>query len=538
MSRKSKRRRMRQLRAEVVVGRDPADGLEFLDDRSPRAGTASETPAAPAPSSPGAPAVVETVACGPQEAPVEIPAAASAEPTAAAPPAAPMRTLGEILTSAREAGGLSVEEASARTRISAKMILNLENDRFGEFAAEAYARGSLRSYGGFLGLDVAELMLRFEALRGRAAEAAPQLQPQPQPVWEPDVEAVTPRRPGKVRRTADTRRLIVTAVAAFAVMMIAAGVYLVQRGVLRLRPEPELTQIENELQESRSSAPAASAGGRAESTGTSPAPAAAEDAPAPFVVGLAEDTSPELLPEPGASALVLPGLEERHVEAKPFDRGEIAVPPPATRRRAAAEPQPPVVGKQAAVAGRQEPAADVRTAIARTPPAPRSSPAVGARVPESNRREAPLPITDLVEEPSPQSSREARTAARLDPLVLTAAARDTCTLKLAIDTEGGRSQQIRLQPGEARSWTARDGFQVSSRRGSKLDLWVNGRPISLPGDGRSLRIDRSSLQPEPATPARQATSRSGRRNRRRVPPATAQSAVPATAGSRTPGPLP
>ncbi|MEN8160200.1 MAG: helix-turn-helix domain-containing protein, partial [Myxococcota bacterium] len=78
----------------------------------------------------------------------EAPAGADPEPDPAdAEPTADVQTLGELLQQARESRGLSVEETSARTRISLKMLGHLENDRFGEFAADAYAKGFLRNYG-------------------------------------------------------------------------------------------------------------------------------------------------------------------------------------------------------------------------------------------------------------------------------------------------------------------------------------------------------------------------------------------------------
>ena len=170
--------------------------LEFVDDRGPRrAGMASREARAGVTAADGttpAPAVGEGGARAGGTSESEIaPAAAAHEavaaPTSAGAPSSPSAiveegaplggTLGELLTTAREARGLSIEEASSRTRISTPMLRNLENDRFSEFAAEAYVRGFLRSYGIFLGLDVNMLLRRYEALVGRRVEPAPDVWP-------------------------------------------------------------------------------------------------------------------------------------------------------------------------------------------------------------------------------------------------------------------------------------------------------------------------------------------------------------------------
>jgi transcriptional regulator with XRE-family HTH domain len=66
--------------------------------------------------------------------------------------------IGEQLREARETRGLSLEDAERATRIRAKQLAAMEAGDFSDFASLAQARGFLRSYAAFLGLDVETLI--------------------------------------------------------------------------------------------------------------------------------------------------------------------------------------------------------------------------------------------------------------------------------------------------------------------------------------------------------------------------------------------
>lgn len=66
--------------------------------------------------------------------------------------------LGETLRRARTAQGLKLEEAERVTRIPRKYLEALELENFGILPAPVYARGFLRSYAGFLGLNANDLL--------------------------------------------------------------------------------------------------------------------------------------------------------------------------------------------------------------------------------------------------------------------------------------------------------------------------------------------------------------------------------------------
>jgi Helix-turn-helix domain/RodZ C-terminal domain len=80
-----------------------------------------------------------------------------------------MFEIGSTLQEARTRQGLELRDAAEATRIRVKFLAALEGERFGELPAEVYARGFLRTYADFLGLDgelyVAELNARIEASR-------------------------------------------------------------------------------------------------------------------------------------------------------------------------------------------------------------------------------------------------------------------------------------------------------------------------------------------------------------------------------------
>lgn len=66
--------------------------------------------------------------------------------------------LGETLRRARTAQGIRIEDAERVTRIPRKYLEALELENFGILPAPVYARGFLRSYAGFLGLEANDLL--------------------------------------------------------------------------------------------------------------------------------------------------------------------------------------------------------------------------------------------------------------------------------------------------------------------------------------------------------------------------------------------
>jgi hypothetical protein len=69
-----------------------------------------------------------------------------------------MSPLGETLRRARLSKGITIEDAERVTRIPRKYLEALEVENYGILPAPVYARGFLRSYAGYLGLDPGDLL--------------------------------------------------------------------------------------------------------------------------------------------------------------------------------------------------------------------------------------------------------------------------------------------------------------------------------------------------------------------------------------------
>ncbi len=82
--------------------------------------------------------------------------------------------IGESLNEARTARGLSLDDAERDTRISRHYLQALEDEAFHIIPAPVYARGFLRSYAQYLGIEAAPLLARY-----------PQQAPTPNPVPAP-----------------------------------------------------------------------------------------------------------------------------------------------------------------------------------------------------------------------------------------------------------------------------------------------------------------------------------------------------------------
>lgn len=111
-----------------------------------------------------------------------------------------MSELGSWLIRAREARGLTLEDAERDTRISRRYLQALESEQFDVIPAPVYARGFLRSYSQYLGLDPQELLALFPrddepAYSSQQATHARPGTPQPP-------SAVGPSRPSWRRPTA------------------------------------------------------------------------------------------------------------------------------------------------------------------------------------------------------------------------------------------------------------------------------------------------------------------------------------------------
>ncbi|HMP76516.1 MAG TPA: helix-turn-helix domain-containing protein [Kiritimatiellia bacterium] len=93
-----------------------------------------------------------------------------------------METMGQVFKSARERKRISLSAAAARTRIKLQHLEMMERDDFSRMPAPAYARGFIRMYADFLGLESGPLVEEYNRLHQagtRGKPAAPAAAPEP-----------------------------------------------------------------------------------------------------------------------------------------------------------------------------------------------------------------------------------------------------------------------------------------------------------------------------------------------------------------------
>jgi cytoskeletal protein RodZ len=106
-----------------------------------------------------------------------------------------MDEIGHILREARENKGLTLEEVQERTRINVRYLAALEDSRYDALPTSVHARGFLRNYARFLGLDPQPLLDRYLAVQGQTIQVAaaeqeitpdnPLVERQDQPFFDP-----------------------------------------------------------------------------------------------------------------------------------------------------------------------------------------------------------------------------------------------------------------------------------------------------------------------------------------------------------------
>ena len=72
-----------------------------------------------------------------------------------------MKSIGDTLRTAREEGGISLDQAVHDTNISRSYLIALEEERFEVFIADTYLIGFLRNYSSFLGIDTDEILRKY-----------------------------------------------------------------------------------------------------------------------------------------------------------------------------------------------------------------------------------------------------------------------------------------------------------------------------------------------------------------------------------------
>jgi len=185
--------------------------------------------------------------------------------------------LGETLRRARSTKGISLEDAERVTRIPRKYLEALELENFGILPAPVYARGFLRSYASYLGLEPSDLLPFFPV--GHVEE--PRLDPLPE-VNEP--------------RTWNMNGIVAIAVV-WLLILLVIGLYAIGR-------EDSSATFSRDTSDNGNTAPLA--GGDAGTEGEAGGGIASA---LPDLVGLTEQEAISIIQDTGATPLVV-GTQE------------------------------------------------------------------------------------------------------------------------------------------------------------------------------------------------------------------------------------
>jgi len=169
-----------------------------------------------------------------------------------------VETLGQTLKAAREKKRLTLSEAALKTRIKVQHLEAIERDDFGGMPAPAYAKGFIRMYAEFLGLDSVPMIQEYQDKHlGQARQPSLQGEGEPGPAGARggDAGALLARLKAALAGAAAKR--LVTGVAALALLALLAvglkrcsparspegigrGPAAVPQAVVREPPEPYL----------------------------------------------------------------------------------------------------------------------------------------------------------------------------------------------------------------------------------------------------------------------------------------------------------
>jgi cytoskeleton protein RodZ len=72
-------------------------------------------------------------------------------------------SIGQTLSAARVAAGLSIDDVSAKSRLRATVIRAIEDDDFAPCGGDFYARGHIRTFASIVGADPAALVAEYDA---------------------------------------------------------------------------------------------------------------------------------------------------------------------------------------------------------------------------------------------------------------------------------------------------------------------------------------------------------------------------------------
>ncbi len=192
-------------------------------------------------------------------------------------------TLGKYLKSQRESKKISLNEVAKNTRVREPILRALEEDQHHLLPPATYVKGFLLAYAKYLGLDLNDILLRYErALKGESI--APPSMPPP----EPEQENLPPQTLRPKQKTRWNMKQI----------GVVAGVIVASLVVFHLfSPYPGKAPIETSLEK-----------GAEEKSSIPPSPPIAAPAPAPEVEPPVQEKNPLT---PSAPVTAAPPVQEK-----------------------------------------------------------------------------------------------------------------------------------------------------------------------------------------------------------------------------------
>ena len=197
--------------------------------------------------------------------------------------------IGRVLERARKDRGLSLEEAERATKIRKRYLEGLERDDYTVLPDAVYARGFLKTYANFLGLDGAglseELRTRRKPRRERGLSyAAPAASEFDRPIISPGGV------PGADKRKVSNSTIVTVAVAALVIAVLVGALYFVGLGV-------RSSVVDDAGGAERVAAPVEpqpgdDAGAQADAAGPAPGEGSSEGPSAALIVGVEVEGTP------------------------------------------------------------------------------------------------------------------------------------------------------------------------------------------------------------------------------------------------------
>jgi cytoskeleton protein RodZ len=128
-------------------------------------------------------------------------------------------SMGAALRSARTEKRISIERAAEELKIRHEFLMRMESEEF-DFLAPAYARGFLRSYVRYLGLDEAPFLEQFDHIYGGGVIDASQIAA---------VDQDKPTKPMRDRRSISLMTIVIAAGAGILLLLGLVGLFAPER---------------------------------------------------------------------------------------------------------------------------------------------------------------------------------------------------------------------------------------------------------------------------------------------------------------------